>query len=141
MLTNRGALGALAIVGIVAAGGGAYFAGRQHPVPETQAISSHDVTLPAAPGAVTETENSLAPAPGPLTNVQPQGAPVAAAPVRPANSQTASSARPPANRPAAQRSQSARPSYSPRSPATNSASVPGKSAHDRRGGAGGVDDR
>ena len=115
MLTNRAALGALAVFGVVAAGGGAYFAGRQHPVAETQAISAQDVTLPAAGGAVTETENSLVPA---APEVQPQAAPapVPAAPLRPS--------RQPASRPAAQRPQSARPSYSPQTPATSSASAP-----------------
>src|SRR5436190_20421942 len=107
MFTNRGALGALAVVGVMAAAGGAYFAGRQHPVPEPQAISAHDVTLQPAPGAVTETENSLTPVPAP--EIQPQAAPVVAAPVRPANP---ASGRQPANRPAPSRpqSQSARPS-------------------------------
>ena len=113
MLTNRAALGALAVFGVVAAGGGAYFAGRQHPVAETPGISAHDVTLPAAGGAVTETENSLVPV---APEVQPQAAPVAAAPARPARQQ--------ATRPAAPRPQSARPSYSPQTPAANSASVP-----------------
>jgi len=114
MLTNRAALGALAVFGVVAAGGGAYFAGRQHPVAETQAISAHDVALPAAGGAVTETENSLVPA---APEVQPQAAPapVPAAPVRPS--------RQPASRPAAPRP-SARPSYSPQTPVTSSASAP-----------------
>jgi len=114
MLTNRAALGALAVFGVVAAGGGAYFAGRQHPVAETQAISAHDVALPAAGGAVTETENSLVPA---APEVQPQAAPapVPAAPVRPSRQ---SASRPAAPRP------SARPSYSPQTPVTSSASAP-----------------
>ena len=114
MLTNRAALGALAVFGVVAAGGGAYFAGRQHPVAETQAISAHDVALPAAGGAVTETENSLVPA---APEVQPQAAPapVPAAPVRPSRQ---SVSRPAAPRP------SARPSYSPQTPVTSSASAP-----------------
>jgi hypothetical protein len=62
MLTNRAALGALAVVGVIAAASGAYIAGRAHPALDTQApaASAHDVTLPSAPGAVTETENSLA---------------------------------------------------------------------------------
>jgi hypothetical protein len=62
MLTNRAALGALVVVGVIAAAGGAYIAGRAHPALDTQApaASAHDVTLPSAPGAVTETENSLA---------------------------------------------------------------------------------
>jgi hypothetical protein len=108
MLMNRGALGALAVVGVVAAGGGAYFAGRQHPVAETQATAAHDVTLQPSPGAVTETENSLAPAPAP--EVQAPPAPVAAAPVRAANTPRQPAARPAPQRP---QSQSARPSYSP----------------------------
>ena len=122
MFSNRGAIAALALVGVVAAGGGAYFAGRQHPVPDTQAISSHDVTLPAAPGAVTETENTLTPAPA---AAQPQAAPAPVRPVNPPSASSSAGARQPASRPTAQRPQSARPTYSPQAPATSSASVPG----------------
>jgi type IV secretory pathway VirB10-like protein len=122
MLTNRAALGALALVGVVAAGSGAYIAGRQHPVADNQAVVTHDVNLPAAPGAVTETENSLVPEPA-----QNQPAPVAAAPARPVNSPSAASARQPASRPAAQRPPSSRPSYSPapQNSSSASANVPG----------------
>ena len=124
MLTNRAALGVLAVVGVVAAGSGAYIAGRQHPATDSQAVSTHDVNLPAASGAVTETENSLAPEPA---QVQPTAAPVAAAPVRPGNPQSAASVRQPAARPAAQRQQSPRPSYSPppQTSSGSSANVPG----------------
>jgi hypothetical protein len=69
MLSNRAALAALILVGVVAAGAGAYIANRAHPAPSL--ALSNDVTLPAS-GAVTETENSLAPVPAPT--------PIAAAP-------------------------------------------------------------
>src|SRR5689334_6522774 len=116
MFTNRAALGALAIAGVLAAGGGAYLAGRQHPAQDNQAVAAHDVNLPAT-GAVTETENSLAPAPAPEPA---QTVPAATAPARSAASSTRqSSARPAVQRP---QSQSARPSYSPPAQST-SASV------------------
>src|SRR5438094_10051247 len=82
MLTNRAALGALAVVGVVAAGSGAYNATRAHPALDTQAqlASTHDVNLPAGSGAVTETENSVsAPA-----SVQPPAAAATAPATRPA---------------------------------------------------------
>ena len=66
MLTNRAALGALAVVGVVAAGTGAYIANRQNPVPATPQALTQDVNLPSGPGAVTETENSVSPAPAPI---------------------------------------------------------------------------
>src|SRR6266566_6314556 len=121
MLTNRAALGALAVVGIVAAGSGAYIANRQHPVPESPAISTHDVNLPSAPGAVTETENSLTAAPA---RAEPSAPPVAAAPVRQANRPSTASTRQPASRSEGQRSQRQQPSYSAQAPASASASAP-----------------
>lgn len=73
MEINRAAFGALAVFGIVAAGGGAYLANRHNdtalqPVPMYQA---------SAPNAVTETENSIAtPAvatqPAPFVAVEPE---------------------------------------------------------------------
>src|SRR4051794_11344213 len=117
MLTNRAKLGALAILGVVAAGGGACGAGRQHADAGSQTATSRDVNLPPAPGAVTETENSLTPAPVAAPG-QPEkaAAPAKAAPVaatRPTGTPAASSR--PSAKPASQRpqSQSARPSYSP----------------------------
>jgi type IV secretory pathway VirB10-like protein len=96
MLTNRAALGALAVVGVVAAGSGAYIANRAHPALDTQAqtASTHDVNLPAGSGAVTETENSLTPAPAVAE------APAASvAPTRPAApARSASADRQPASR-------------------------------------------
>jgi hypothetical protein len=83
-------------------------------VAETQAISAHDVALPAAGGAVTETENSLVPA---APEVQPQAAP---APVPP-HAYGLRASRPADRR---RRGRSARPSYSPQTPATSSASAP-----------------
>jgi hypothetical protein len=121
MLTNRATLGALAVVGIVAAGSGAYIANRQHPVPESPAVSTHDVNLPSAPGAVTETENSLTAAPA---QAEPSAPPVAAAPVHPANRPSAASTRQPASRSERQRSQRQQPSYSAQAPASASTSLP-----------------
>jgi type IV secretory pathway VirB10-like protein len=98
MLSNRAALGALLVVGVVAAASGAYIAGRAHPAADIQApaASAHDVTLPSAPGVVTETENSLA---GP-TPAGVAAAPVTAAPAaKPATPvRSASADRRPASR-------------------------------------------
>jgi hypothetical protein len=59
MEINRAAFGALAVFGVVAAGGGAYLANRHDEV-AMQPVT----TYPAATtGAVTETENSIATAP------------------------------------------------------------------------------
>jgi hypothetical protein len=80
MEINRAAFGALAVFGVVAAGGGAYLANRHNDT------AAQPVPLYAAPAvsAVTETENSIAtPAvavePAPLVAAEP-----AAAPMRPA---------------------------------------------------------
>ena len=55
MEINRAAFGALAVFGVVAAGGGAYLANRHNEV-AVQPVT----TYPAATtGAVTETENSI----------------------------------------------------------------------------------
>lgn len=96
MLTNRAALAALAVVGVVAAGSGAYIASRQHPVPEGRSASIPDVNLASGSGTVTETENSLAPAPvpAPVAPVTSEVAVKPAAPPRPASS-TASRSRTP----------------------------------------------
>jgi hypothetical protein len=88
MLTNRAALAALILVGVVAAGTGAYIANRAHPTP--QAFTS-DLTLPAS-GAVTETENSLAPAPAPTASPAPAVSAVPEAPAKPATTSRAASA-------------------------------------------------
>src|SRR4051812_31884304 len=61
MLTNRVTFSALAFVGLVAVGIGACGSGRQRAGSETQPAATHDVNLSPAPGAVTETENSLTP--------------------------------------------------------------------------------
>src|SRR5262245_44766391 len=73
MEINRAAIGALAVVGIVAAGGGAYIANRQPaPAPMTQ-----DANLPAA-GSVNETENTIGPVtPAPAENLVPAASPAA----------------------------------------------------------------
>ena len=81
MEINRAAFGALAVFGIVAAGGGAYLANR-HNDAAMQPAALYPV--PAAT-AVTETENSIA---TPAVAIQPApfvAEPPAAAPSRPAN--------------------------------------------------------
>ncbi len=81
MEINRAAFGALAVFGVVAAGGGAYLANRHNDA----AMQPAPVSSAPATGAVTETENSIAtPAvavePAPLMAAEP-----APAPSRPAN--------------------------------------------------------
>ncbi len=76
MEINRAAFGALAVFGIVAAGGGAYLANRHNDAAMQQAPMSQ---APAT-GAVTETENAIAtPAiavePAPLVAAEPSPAP------------------------------------------------------------------
>ena len=77
MEINRAAFGALAVFGVVAAGGGAYLANRHN------AVAMEPVaTYPAATtSAVTETENSIATAPAAVVVPAPL---VAAEPVEPA---------------------------------------------------------
>jgi hypothetical protein len=120
MAMNRAALGALAVVGVVAAGSGAYIANRQHPAPEAQSASTlRDVNLPSVPGAVTETENSIATAPAPVSPPAASNAAVRPpAPVRPASS---ASSRP---RTAPQVAERSRPASSPSPSAGASQSVP-----------------
>jgi hypothetical protein len=60
MEINRAAIGALAVIGVVAAGSGAYLANRQAD-PKSSAV--HELNAPAVAGSVNETENSIAPAP------------------------------------------------------------------------------
>src|SRR4051812_11281018 len=131
MLTNRAKLGALAIVGVVAAGSGACSAGRQHPDAGSQTTTSHDVNLPPAPGAVTETENSLTPAPG-AAPAQPEKVPAPAKPTpvaaaRPIGTQAASSKTPTKSASQRPQTQTARPSYPPPAPSSTSASSSGNS--------------
>jgi hypothetical protein len=84
MEINRAAFGALAVFGIVAAGGGAYLANRHNDAGMQQAPMS-----PApATSAVTETENAIA---MPATAVEP--APLVAAEPSPAPSRPASAVR------------------------------------------------
>src|SRR5262245_39807044 len=65
MELNRAAFGALAVMGIVAAGGGAYLANRHNDAALTQPAPVSPMPLA---GVVTETENSLA---APATAVEP----------------------------------------------------------------------
>jgi hypothetical protein len=60
MEINRAAFGALAVIGVVAAGSGAYLANRHNETVLTQTAPLYPA---AVPGAVTETENSIATAP------------------------------------------------------------------------------
>ena len=99
MEINRAAFGALAVFGIVAAGGGAYLANRHNDVPTE---SARLYPAPVA-SAVTETENSIA---TPAVAVQP--APFVAeepapAPSRPSSVARRAPARVPATPPASQR--------------------------------------
>jgi hypothetical protein len=57
MEINRAALGALAVVGVVAAGSGAYLANRHNEAVVIQPAPLYPATMP---GVVTETENSIA---------------------------------------------------------------------------------
>src|SRR5687768_12253966 len=64
MEINRAAFGALAVFGIVAAGGGAYLANRHN---EAELVRAAPVyAVPAAGAAVTETENTIASVPAAL---------------------------------------------------------------------------
>ena len=60
MEINRAAFGALAVIGVIAAGGGAYLANRHSDAASVPAASS---TLAPAEGVVTETENASLPHP------------------------------------------------------------------------------
>lgn len=79
MEVNRAAFGALAVVGVLAAGGGAYLANRHNaPVVEQPASAS---PTPVA-GLVTETENSIATPPAAAPERVAPAPPVESAPVR-----------------------------------------------------------
>ncbi|MCM3879791.1 MAG: TrbI/VirB10 family protein [Vicinamibacterales bacterium] len=58
MEINRAAVGALAVVGIIAAGGGAYIANRQVDSEPSTTVTESDATA-GVPGSVNETENSI----------------------------------------------------------------------------------
>jgi len=88
MEINRAAVGALAVIGVVAAGAGGYFANRHS---EPVMMQSAAQAPSAMPHVVTETENSIAPVPADtvtpaasVTNVETQPS-AERAPVRPAN--------------------------------------------------------
>jgi hypothetical protein len=71
MEINRAAIGALAVAGIVAAGGGAYLANRQ----AAPAPLSQELTAPAS-SSVNETENTISPVtPPPAENLVPAASP------------------------------------------------------------------
>ena len=115
MEINRAAFGALAVFGIVAAGGGAYLANRHNDA----AMQPAPVSSAPATSAVTETENNIAtPAlavePAPLVAAEP-----APAPSRPANVERRAPAPVRATPPASQRART-----STRSGETASSSSP-----------------
>ena len=60
MEINRAAFGVLAVFGIVAAGGGAYLANRHN---QDAAVQPAPLYATPAGAVVTETENTIAPAP------------------------------------------------------------------------------
>jgi len=78
---NRAAFGALAILGMTAAGGGAYLANRHN---DADVAQTPAYQTPVA-GMVTETENAIAPAPTPAVETAPPAhlAEPAPAPARP----------------------------------------------------------
>lgn len=80
---NRAGFGALAVAGIVAAGGGAYLANRHNDAAVVQSAPAY--AMPVGAAAVTETETQIA---APIVAVEPEPVPVpervAPAPVRPA---------------------------------------------------------
>ena len=68
MEINRAAFGALAVIGVVAAGGGGYLASRQ----AEPALGQYAPQNPPSAGAVNETENTITPAPAAtVESVQP----------------------------------------------------------------------
>ncbi len=81
MEINRAAIGALAVIGVVAAGSGAYLANRQA---DQQAVTVHESSAPAVAGSVTETENSIAPVPAPAPAPNPPAQTLAPRPAAPA---------------------------------------------------------
>jgi hypothetical protein len=106
---SRATLGTLAVAGVIAAGGGAYIAGRQSPAVETQAVSAPEPVS----GMVTETENSVVLPPSAVT-IEPVK-PVVAEPT---------AARPPAPSPARATRQPAARTAPPASPAPQASSRP-----------------
>lgn len=123
MEINRAAFGALAVFGVVAAGGGAYLANRHN---EPALVQSAPLYPAPAAGVVTETENSIAttpaaiaesPAPAPVFEAAPEraAAPSRRAPAPARTAPAAERARTTAQRPA----QSLSPTYAPPSTSPN----------------------
>ena len=121
---NRAAFGALAVLGVVAAGGGAYVANRHNDA----GLAQPPIYPAPVPGMVTETENAISPTPTAAVETAPPAhlAEPAPAPFRPAatvrrSPAPAESAR---RQPAAERAQAApRPSPAP-APTVAPTSVP-----------------
>jgi len=120
MLMKRADLGALAIIGVVAAASGACFGSRQHAT-ESQQTAAHDTVLPAP---VTETENSLAPAP-PAETAAPTPEP---APAKPARAAAAARPTAPAATASTSRSRNTRETANVRRPATSPSYSPAPAA-------------
>jgi hypothetical protein len=81
MEINRAAFGALAVIGVVAAGGGAYLANRHN---EAALVQPAPMYAAPAEGVVTETENTIATAPAAAVELAPPA--VARPPPRPRRS-------------------------------------------------------
>ena len=111
MHINRAALGALAVIGIVAVGSSACTANRQTEAQSAAAVRGS--SAPAVAGSVNETENSIAPAPAVPAAVAP---PAVAKPADNANNNVPP-ARPAPAAPASARRQPAAPRTQPAEPA------------------------
>ena len=128
MEINRAAFGALAIMGIVAAGGGAYLANRHN---EPIVVQPPVYPAPVA-GVVTETENSIAPAPA--TALQPAEVVEPARPVERASQPAAprravARARTAPVRPTPQRQPAPERSHTAETPPAPTSTPPGASAN------------
>jgi hypothetical protein len=139
MEINRAAIGALAVVGVVAASAGAFIAGRHSaPVTTEPALTLQESHSGSVPGPVTETENSIAAAPAivesPTTNNVAPARPAAPTPLNTVRRESSAS-RARTAPPVADRS---RPAYSRPSQMPPSAPVdPPVAATDRAAGAPG----
>ena len=104
MEINRAAIGALAVIAVVAVGSGAYIANRQAD-PKSSAVG--ELNAPTVAGSVNETENSIAPAP--VTPVESPAKPTAAVPAANTRHETAAPRTPRAPAPAPTPAQRSRP--------------------------------
>jgi type IV secretory pathway VirB10-like protein len=119
MEINRAALGALAVVGIVAAGVGGYVANREI---EMQPMALTEAVPPAIAGSVNETENTITTTP---VAQEPEAADRVAPPTPAGSANDVRSARPASRpRPAPQAAERNRPVYSAPPAQATSPSVP-----------------